>query len=87
MCILDRMQANTHPKETLIGSLPIGAEVMARIVDIEFSSLRLQLTSKSMELQRSSVWEEQYLRAQDPYYHVLTDKEVMDAEAAKRVRS
>ena len=30
MCLLDRADANTVPKDTLIGNLPVGAEVTVR---------------------------------------------------------
>jgi hypothetical protein len=86
MCILDRLDVNTVPKETLVGNLPIGAEVTARVLSIDFASLRLQLSSKSSELSKSGFWEQEYCRQHDDWYHVLSDREVLEAEAQKRVR-
>lgn len=86
MCFLDRQEANTVPKETLIGNLPHGAEVTARIVEIDFGTMRLRLSSKSGVLAENARWEDEYLRQNDEFYHVLSDREQAEIDAAKRVR-
>lgn len=83
--MLDRIQANTHPKETLVGYLPVGTEVTARVIDIDFATMRLLLSSKSSILQQGSKWEHKYLARNDPYYRALTDRDIQEMEVAKRV--
>lgn len=85
MCFLDRQEANTVPRETLMGYLPHGAEVSARIIEIDYGAMRLRLSSKSGVLAESARWEEEYLRANDEFYHVLSDREQAEQDAAKRV--
>lgn len=87
MAILDRVSANTVPKETLVGNLAVGTEVTARILAVDFATMRLQLTSKSGDLQQSAKWEYLYLAQADPYYRSLTEREIADNEATKRVRA
>eukprot|EP00892_Ulva_mutabilis_P012129 jgi/Ulvmu1/9289/UM050_0038.1 len=86
MCFLDRQEANTVPKETLIGYLPHGAEVSARIIEIDYGAMRLRLSSKSGVLAESSRWEDEYLRSVDEFYHVLSDREQAEQDAAKRAK-
>lgn len=86
MCFLDRQEANTVPRETLIGNLPHGAEVTARVIEIDYGAMRLRLSSKSGVLAENARWEDEYLRAHDEFYHVLTDREQAEIDAAKRVR-
>ena len=74
------------PKETLIGYLQHGAVVSARITEIDYGAMRLRLSSKSAVLAESARWEEEYLRSNDEFYHVLSDRELAEQEAAKRVR-
>lgn len=87
MCFLDRQEANTVPRETLVGNLPHGAEVTARVIEIDYGAMRLRLSSKSAVLAENARWEEEYLRAMDDFYHVLSDREQAEIEAAKRVRA
>lgn len=69
-----------------MGNLPVGAEVTARVIDIDFATMRLILSSKSGILQQVSKWEHRYLAENDPFYRALTDREIQEIEAAKRVR-
>ena len=86
MCLLDRGNANDNPRDTLIGNLPIGAEVTARVLDIDFIALRVILTSRSSDLQKGLHYEDEYFGQNDPYYRVPSYEETQEAEAAKRVR-
>ena len=86
MCVLDRIDASTNPVDSLPDILERGQEVHARVRELDFSGQRLQLVCKRKELQQSAAWEELYLRDNDPFYHVQSDKEAIDIATAKNVR-
>jgi hypothetical protein len=84
-CVLDRQDANTVARDTLVGMLTAGQEVTARVTRIEFDALRLRLGSSSRYLADTFAWE-QHLAESDPYYHVLTEGERREADRKLQAR-
>lgn len=86
VCHLHREDANTIPKETLEGNLQKGAEISARVKEIDFRTIRLILLSKSGDLADTERWEREYLALHDDWYYIMTEQERQVLERAKRVR-